>query len=116
VNQIGETASPVAPAARTASIALVWDLMLAGSLADASESDLGRVRSLLGKAAPDRPVDWEAVLRLSDEHGTSSLVYQNLLGLGDAVPAPVLESLRQRYERNVHKSLFLSRELIRILD
>jgi len=117
VNQIGETASPVAPAARTASIALVWDLMLAGSLADASESDLGRrVRSLVGKAERERPVYWEALLRLADEHGTSSLLYQNLSGLGDAVPAPVLESLRHRYERNVHKSLFLARELTRILD
>jgi hypothetical protein len=32
------------------------------------------------------------------------------------VPLPVLEALRQRYERNVYKSLFLARELMRILD
>jgi hypothetical protein len=56
------------------------------------------------------------VLRLADQHGSSSLLYQNLAGVGDLVPSDVLSSLRQRYERNVHKSLFLARELIRILD
>jgi len=64
----------------------------------------------------EKPVDWEAVLRLADHHGTSSLLYKNLARLEDIVPAPALASLRQRYETNVHKSLFLARELIRILD
>ena len=32
------------------------------------------------------------------------------------VPSPVLASLRQGYEGNVYKSLFLTRELIRIVD
>jgi hypothetical protein len=36
--------------------------------------------------------------------------------LREIVPASALASLRQGYERNVHKSLFLARELIRILD
>ncbi len=78
---------------------------------DDGESDLGRIRFLL-----EKPVDWEAVLRLADNHGTSSLLYQNLSRFGDVVPSPVLASLRQRYEKNVHKSLFLARELMRILD
>jgi hypothetical protein len=64
----------------------------------------------------ERPIEWEAVLRLADQHGTSSLLYQNLSHVADAVPPAVLTSLRQRYERNIHKSLFLTRELIRILD
>jgi hypothetical protein len=62
------------------------------------------------------PVDWGMVLRLAENHGTSSLLYQNLLRLADMVPSPVLASLRQRYEGNVYKSLFLVRELIRIVD
>jgi putative nucleotidyltransferase-like protein len=62
------------------------------------------------------PVDWGMVLRLAENHGTSSLLYQNLLRLADMVPSPVLASLRQRYEGNVYKSLFLTRELIRIVD
>src|SRR5258708_8881355 len=69
------------------------------------------MRSLL-----EKQIDWETLLRLADEHGTSSLVYQNCLRLNDAVPSAALTVLRERYERNIHKSLFLARELIRILD
>ena len=60
-------------------------------------------------------LDWEDVLRLADRHGTTSLLYQNLMPL-DVAPPAVLTSLRRSYEHNVHKSLFLMRELIRILD
>jgi len=94
-----------------ASIASEWRLLCAASSADPRESDLARILSL-----QERPIDWETVLRLAEYHGTSSLLYQNLSRLPDAVPSPVLASLRQRYERNVYKSLFLARELIRILD
>ena len=80
-------------------------------MADPRASDLDRIRRVLGRA-----VDWEAALGLADQHGTSSLLYQNLSRLGDVVPSPVLAALGQRYERNVHRSLFLARELIRILD
>jgi hypothetical protein len=38
------------------------------------------------------------------------------LRLRDLAPPDVLAALRQSYEKNVHKSLFLARELIRILD
>ena len=61
-------------------------------------------------------MEWEAVLRLADQHGIASLLYQNLSRFGDAVPAGAVKALRQRYEQNVHKSLILARELIRILD
>ncbi len=44
------------------------------------------------------------------------MLYQNLASLVDLLPSAVLASLRQSYERNIHKSLFLTRELIRILD
>jgi hypothetical protein len=115
VNQRSEIVAPVPHAPRSAAVA-AWDLLLAASLTDANEDDLGRLRSLLRKAPLEEAVEWEAVLRLAEEHGTSSLLHQNLSRLGEAVPVPVLEELRRRYERNVHKSLFLARELIRILD
>jgi hypothetical protein len=95
----------------TALVAREWDLLLAASSADAGDGTRGRIWRLL-----DGPIDWDAVLRLADHHGTSSLLYQNLSRLGGEVPAPTLALLRQRYETNVHKSLFLARELIRILD
>jgi hypothetical protein len=98
-------------AAPTTSVECEWDLLLAASSADLRESDVGRILSLL-----QTPVEWEAVLRLADRHGTSSLLYQNLSRLGGVVPSAALASLRQHYERNVHKSLLLARELFRILD
>ncbi len=90
--------------------------MRAASCADPRESDLDRIRGLLDPSMQERPVEWEAIVRLADHHGTSSLLYQNLSRLGEAAPGAVLAALRQSYERNVHKSLFLARELIRILD
>ena len=85
--------------------------MLAASCTNARESDFDRIRELIEKA-----VDWEAVLRLADHHGTTALLYRKLSRVDDFVPATALAALRQSYETNVHKSLFLARELIRILD
>jgi hypothetical protein len=78
---------------------------------DPGEGDLDRLQKLL-----ETPVEWDAVLRFADHHGTSSLLYQNLSHFGDLVPSPVLAALGQRYQWNLHKSLFLARELMRILD
>jgi Uncharacterised nucleotidyltransferase len=116
VNQISESATSVERPAPTVASASAWNLVRAASCADARDSDLGRIPDLLDSPTPARPVEWEAVLRMADHHGTSALIYQNLSRLGDVVPAATLEALRQGYERNVHKSLFLARELIRILD
>ena len=88
-----------------------WNLLLATCCVDPQPGELARLRSLL---LPN--VDWEALLRLADEHGTSSLLYQNLLRVQDSVPSSVVARLRERYQENLHKSLLLARELIRILD
>lgn len=88
-----------------------WDLLRAASSPDPQRETRERIRLLL-----DRPIDWDLLLRLADRHGTSSLLYQNLASHGEATPSPVLTDLRQRFETNVHKSLFLTRELFRILD
>jgi hypothetical protein len=93
------------------SVAPEWDLLLAVSSADPRENDLDRILRLL-----KTPVEWGMVLRLADHHGTSSLLYQNLSRLADVVPSSALASLRLRHEKNIHKSLFLAREVIRILD
>jgi hypothetical protein len=95
----------------TAANAVEWKILLA-ACADGGESDLVR-RFGLG---PDRSVDWGRVLQLAEDHGISSLLYQKLAGLGDAVPLGASEMLRRQYETNVHKSLFLTRELMRVLD
>jgi hypothetical protein len=85
--------------------------MLAASSPDLTDQDAGQIHQLLQNS-----LDWEYFLRLVEQHGTSSLVHQTLERSGDAIPPAVLESLKQRHERNIHKSLFLTRELFRILD
>jgi len=88
-----------------------WSLLLAASSPDVQDLDFNHIRRLLPQS-----LDWIATLRLADQHGLISLLYQNLAPLHDVVPPAVLASLRQSYERNIHKSLFLTRELIRVLD
>jgi Uncharacterised nucleotidyltransferase len=95
--------------AKSASTNPEWNLLLAASSDAPSDSE--RIRRLL-----DKPPDWNGLLRLADRHGVSSLLYQKFLKIEDAIPAYALAWLRQGYERNVHKSLFLTRELVRILD
>lgn len=97
--------------APTANTSPEWKILLAASSADGHGGKVEHLRALL-----NAPVEWNSVLRLADQHGTSSLLYQNLASLVDLLPSAVLASLRQSYERNIHKSLFLTRELIRILD
>jgi hypothetical protein len=88
-----------------------WEILLAASSPNPAQDALVRLRSLL-----QTQIDWDALLRLADHHGTASLFFNNLAHLEDCVPSQVFTSLRQRSETNVHKSLFLTRELIRILD
>jgi hypothetical protein len=64
----------------------------------------------------EKPVDWDEVLRLAEQHGTLLLLHRELSSFENAVPEAVLTLLRQKYECNVRKSLFLARELICILD
>jgi hypothetical protein len=101
----------VKPSAPIAPLPPEWNLLLAASSANPSSSDLRLVRNLL-----EKPVNWDSVLRLANQHGTTSLLYQNLAPLDGVIPIAVLQSLRQAYDHNIHKTLFLARELIRILD
>jgi hypothetical protein len=106
VNQLTPT-TPVLPE---------WNLLLAASSLgfhdnDLLEKNLNHIRSLIATA-----LEWDSLLRLADQHGTTSLLYQNLAPLGNLVPPAVLASLRESYEKNVHKTLFVARELIRVLD
>jgi hypothetical protein len=87
-----------------------WNLFLAASCAD-SQAGLARTQPFLGPS-----VDWEEVLRLAERHGTDSLLYQSFSRMPDLIPTQVIRTLRERYEINVRKALFLTRELTRIAD
>lgn len=65
-----------------------------------------------------QPIRWDLLLDLADRHGTQSLLCQALVGIEDAdsVPPAAMSALKKRHQINLHKALFLSRELIRILD
>ncbi len=65
------------------------------------------------------PLRWNLLLDLADRHGTQPLLYQALVGIedaADAVPPAEMSALKKRYQINLHKALFLSRELIRIVE
>jgi hypothetical protein len=92
-----------------------WEILLAGCTGN-PEAGRGHMSSLLETAESRRPVNWQAVLGFADANGTSSLLYRSLLPVANLVPPAVVESLRRTHESNAHKSLFLARELIRVLD
>ncbi len=86
-----------------------WKLLLAASSPGPCERE--RLQLLL-----QQPIEWDRVFHLADHHGTSCLLYRNLSSFEEEVPAAILAALRDKYEKNVHRSLFLARELVRVLE
>lgn len=102
--------SPDAPMPATRA-ALEWPILLAACSVDSDREKSNRIRASLRQ-----PVDWKSLFDLAERHGVEPLLYQTLSALEISVPADELRTLRDNYHRNVHKALFLSRELIRILE
>ncbi len=72
----------------------------------------GRLRQLVRELD-----DWPGLLRLAGRHELEILLFQQLNRLGGgAVPLPVLDSLRDRCRAHTARSLYLTRELLRLLD
>jgi hypothetical protein len=88
-----------------------WSLLLAACSAIPPQEKLVRLRGLM-----QQPVRWRPVFELAERHGTQPLLYQALSGLEPAVLPEEMFVLQQAYRTNLHKSLLLSRELIRIVD
>ena len=74
------------------------------------------VGELLASPVQSSPVEWKIVVALAEKHGVLPLLAQTLANASEGVPPDILQTLRQAYQTNLHKALFLSRELIRILD
>jgi hypothetical protein len=102
--------SSISPNCGRSTGSLEWKLLLAATAIGTAESKLP-VSSLNPNQA--QAIDWPALLSCANFHGTSSLLYKNLSG---AAPAQAIGTLRARYVENVQRSLFLARELTRILD
>jgi hypothetical protein len=88
-----------------------WSFLLAACSGVPRPEKLDRLRLLL-----HQPLRWNFLLELADRHGTQPLLCQTLLDIEDAAPPAELSVLKRRYQINLHKALFLSRELIRILE
>jgi hypothetical protein len=88
-----------------------WSLLLAACSVPFTEEGFERLRWVAWK-----PVSWPSLFDLADRHGTAPLLYQALSDAGAEVSADATRLLRERYQLNLHKSLFLARELIRVLN
>lgn len=60
-------------------------------------------------------IRWDVVSDLAESHGVQPLLYHALAIVQQSVPAEHFQALAQKYQTNIHKSLVLSRELIRIV-
>jgi hypothetical protein len=88
-----------------------WSLLRAACADVSAEEKTTRICGLLGPH-----VRWNALLSLAEHHGVQPILAQSLLSFGDQVPAEALITLKQSYQANLHKALFLSREFVRIVD
>ena len=85
-----------------------WSLICAASSGLNTRDDF---LSLLQK-----PIRWKLLFDLAERHGVLPLLSQALFSVADQIPAGETLNLKERYQANLHKALFLSREFIRIVD
>jgi hypothetical protein len=97
--------------AGSATLEAEWSFLLAACSEIPRQEKTDHLRQLARA-----PIHWKVLFDLADRHGTQPLLYQALFDVEDAVPATEMSALQQSYQTNLHKALFLSRELIRIVD
>ncbi len=88
-----------------------WSVLLAAGSVIPSEEKQARLRLALRQ-----PIRWKLLCELAERHGALPLLFTALSKIEEAVPVEQLRTLQQAYQTNLHKALFLSRELSRILD
>jgi hypothetical protein len=87
------------------------ELLLACSSPVASPARGERVRKLLGQR-----IDWNLLLEQAKWHCVSPLVYSVLRTEADSVPAAALSTFRCRYELNFRHNLFLSGQMMQLVE
>jgi hypothetical protein len=88
-----------------------WSLLLTACSEIPLQEKIDRLRLLLRD-----PIRWKLLFDLAERHGTQPLLYQTLVEIEDAIPREQVSLIEQSYQTNLHKALFLSRELIRIIE
>ena len=88
-----------------------FDLLLACCTRRSEIEDAERIRETL-----TRPLDWKRVINLAKHHGVVPQVYRSLSDFHAIAPPDSIEVLRQSQEANARHTLWLTRELLRILE
>jgi hypothetical protein len=71
-----------------------------------------RIRVLL-----QHDMDWEYLFRTASEHGIAPLLYRHLnAACPESVPKEVLDQVRDHFNNNSRRNLFLSKELLNLLN
>jgi hypothetical protein len=86
-------------------------MLLAACGVDSEQKKTARIRTLLQPT-----LRWQSLFDLAERHGVAPLLHQSLSAFETSIPPDNFRWLHDQYHRNLHKALFLSRELIRILQ
>jgi hypothetical protein len=88
------------------------EVLLQSSRMVVSSTGEERIRNLLRKE-----IDWDFLIRTAHCHRVLPLLYQTLCRIApDSVPERVMTSLRKRFHANAQRNLFMSAELLQVLD
>jgi hypothetical protein len=93
-----------------ATIDTEWQVLLTVCSSKPLQERQTLVRSLL-----QQPIQWKSLFALADHHGVQPLLFQALASFENTVPPEETLALKESYQTNLHKSLLLARELIRIV-
>jgi hypothetical protein len=87
------------------------DLLVCCASVREDEEHTKAIRSLL-----QQEIDWAYLFQIADRHGVIPLLYKLLKPTPNAVPKPALDQLRNSFRDNAVRNLFLTAELLRLLQ
>lgn len=96
--------------ASEAALDVEWSVILAACSQFPLPQKVGRIRHLA------QQVRWQNVLELAEHHGVLPHTCRFVHDLESFIPTAVMASFRQAHQSNLHRTLLLSRELIRIVE
>ena len=109
------SASPVQPAPvqqnhAAPAFGREFDLLLAFCADSSTRDQEERIRAITRV-----PLDWRRFVDIAEHHGLIPHLSGPIASFTEAVPAEVMRSIRELYESNARRTLWLSRELIRVV-
>ena len=88
-----------------------WSLLRAACAPGDEADKQDRICSFLRSG-----IRWKVLFDLADRHAVQPSLAQTLLNISNSIPEEPKAALRDILQKNLHKSLLLSRELLRIVD